>query len=120
MRAVQDGIPESFEAYPIRLVSIMGGGRIVDPLESVIAIQASDDPTGILGLQQFPEGVTVNEGEILVVGVTREAGTAGTVTLTWDITPPDATVFATVQDTVVLVDGQSQATIIVQVPVPDP
>lgn len=115
IRAVQDGIPESFEAYPVRLVSIIGGGRIVDPQESVIAIQASDDPTGILGLQQFPEGVVVNEGEVLVVGVSRQAGTSGTVTLTWDITPPDATVFATITDTVVLVDGQSQATITVQV-----
>lgn len=112
---MQDGIPESFEAYPVRLVSITGGGRIVDPLESVLAIQASDDPTGVLALEQFPAGVVVNEGEILTVGVTRSAGTSGTVTLTWDITPPDATVFATVSDTVVLVNGQSQATITIQV-----
>lgn len=112
---MQDGIPESFEAFPIRLVSIVGGGRIVDPQESVLAIQASDDPTGVLALQQFSEAVVVNEGEVLVVGVVRSAGTSGTVTLTWDITPPDATVFATVGDTVVLVDGQSQASIVIQV-----
>ena len=115
VRAVQDGIPEPFEAYPVRLISIVGGGRIVFPQESVIAIQASDDPAGVLGLQQFPGGITVNEGEVLVVGVIRSAGTSGTVTLTWDITPPDATVFATTRDTVVLVDGQSQATIMIQV-----
>ena len=113
--AVQDGIPETCEVYPVRLVSIVGGGRIVDPRESLLAIQASDDPAGILGLQQFPDGVVVNEGEVLVVGVIRSAGNLGTVTLTWDITPPDATVFATTRDTVVLVDGQSQATIRIQV-----
>ena len=115
VQAIQDGIPESFEAYPIRLVSIIGGGRIVDPQESVIAIQASDDPTGVLGLQQFPDGLMVIEGGVLVVGITRQAGTSGTVTLMWDITPPDATVFATIRDTVVLVDGQADATITVQV-----
>ncbi len=115
VRAVQDGIPEPFEVFPVRLVSIIGGGRIVDPRESLLAIQASDDPAGVIGLQQFPDGVIVNEGEVLVVGVVRSAGTLGTVTLTWDITPPDTTVFATIRDTLVLVDGQSEATITIQV-----
>ena len=110
-------MPEPFEAFPVRLVSITGGGRVVDPLEAIIAIQASDDPTGILALRQTPEGIIVNEGEVLAVDVVRSAGTAGTVTLTWDITPPDATVFATISDTLVLVDGQTQASIIVQVPI---
>ena len=113
--AVPDGLPEIFEVFPVRLVSIVGGGRIVDPRESLLAIQASDDPAGVLGLQQFPDGVVVNEGEVLVVGVIRSAGTLGTVTLTWDITPPDVSVFATIRDTVVLVDGQEQATIRIQV-----
>jgi hypothetical protein len=114
--AVQDGMPEPFEAFPVRLVSVIGGGRLVDPLESIIAVQASDDPTGVLGLVQTPGGaMVINEGEILEVGVTRSAGTSGTVTLTWDITPPDATVFATISDTIVLADGQSEASIIVQV-----
>lgn len=113
--AVQDGIPESFEAFPVRLVSVLGGGRLVDPLESIIAVQASDDPAGVLALEQAPEGVVVNEGGVLVVGVVRTAGTSGTVTLTWDITPPDGTVFATNSDTVVLADGQLRASITVQV-----
>ena len=99
----------------MRLISILGGGRLVDPQQSQIAIQASDDPTGVLALQQFPEGVLVNEGEVLVVGVVRTAGTSGTVTLTWDIIPPDATVFVTISDTIVLVDGQQDATITIQV-----
>ena len=87
----------------------------MDPVESIIAIQASDDPAGVLALQQVPGGVVVNEGEVLVVGVTRAAGTSGTVTLTWDITPPDATVFATITDTILLAEGQTQASITVQV-----
>ena len=115
VRAVPDGLPEAFEAFPIRLVSIDGGGRLVDPRESFIAIQASDDPAGVLGLQQFPDGVVVSEGEEIVVGVIRDAGTSGTVTLTWDIVPPDTTVFATTSDTVVLVDGQTDASITIQV-----
>lgn len=113
--AIQDGIPEPFEAFPVRLVSIIGGGRIVDPQESILAIQASDDPAGILALEQFPEAVVVNEGGELVVGVTRTAGTSGTVTLTWDITPADTSVFALVTDTVVLLSGQSEASIVVRV-----
>ena len=115
IQVVEDGLPEGFEAFPVRLISILGGGRLVDPQQSQIAIQASDDPTGVLALQQFPEGVLVNEGEVLVVGVVRTAGTSGTVTLTWDITPPDATVFVTISDTIVLVDGQQDATITIQV-----
>lgn len=96
-------------------MSVIGGGRIVDPLESIIAVQASDDPTGVLSLEQAPQGMVVNEGDVLVVGVVRRAGTSGTVTLTWDITPPDGTVFATVSDTIVLIDGQSQENITIQV-----
>lgn len=87
----------------------------MDPLESIIAIQASDDPAGVLALEQVPGGVVVNEGEVLVVGVTRTAGTSGAVTLTWDISPPDATVFATITDTILLAEGQTQASIRVQV-----
>lgn len=115
VRAIDDGIPESFEAFPLRLVAIDGGGRIVDPQESVIAIQASDDPTGVLGLQQFPDGLLVSEGDVLEVDVIRSGGTSGTVTLTWDITPPDTSVFATVQDTVLLTEGDSETSIVVQV-----
>ena len=113
--AVQDGMPESFEAFPVELVAVMGGGRLVDPRQSIIAIQASDDPTGILALRQVPSGLVVNEGEELVVGVVRSAGTSGTVTLTWEITPPDGTVFATLNDTIVLEDGVSESLIRVQV-----
>ena len=111
---MQDGLPEPFEAFPVRLVAVTGGGRLVDPREAIVALRASDDPAGVLALQPTQTTV-VNEGEVLVVGVVRTAGTAGTVTLTWDITPPDATVFATISDTVVLVDGQTQASITVQV-----
>ena len=44
IRAVADGIPELFESFIVSLVSTEGGGRIVDPSEARIAIQASDDP----------------------------------------------------------------------------
>lgn len=113
--AVQDGLPESFEAFPVRLVSVSGGGRLVDPRESIIAVQASDDPAGVLALEQSATPIMVSEGEVLLVEVLRTAGTAGTVTLTWDITPPDGTVFATITDTIVLTDGQERASISVQV-----
>ncbi len=112
---MEDGIPEPFEAFVIRLTSLVGGGRIVDPRESFVAIQASDDPAGVLGLEQFPEGLVVNEGDVLMVGVVRGGGTSGTVTLTWDITPQDTSVFVSVRDTVVLLDGEAGATITIQV-----
>ena len=115
IEAVEDGIPEVLEAFGVLLVAIEGGGRIVDPRESRVAIQASDDPTGVLGLEQFPDGVVIDEGDIVQVNVIRSAGTLGTVTVTWIVTPPEVDVFTTVSDTVILMHGQTQAEIRIQV-----
>ena len=114
VRAVDDGIPELFEAFAISLRSIDGGGRITDPRESRIAIRSSNDPNGVISLQQFPQGLLVDEGTELRVDVFRSAGTVGTVTATWTLTPPDSSVFVTTSDTVVFTDGQTRATIAVQ------
>ena len=65
--AVTDGIPELFEAFAVRLVSADGGGRIVDPQESRIAIQSSDDPQGVVGFDSYPQGIIINEGDQLMV-----------------------------------------------------
>ena len=114
VRAVNDGIPELFEAFAISLTSAEGGGRITDPRESRIAIRSSNDPNGVVSLQQFPQGLLVNEGAELRVDVFRSAGTVGTVTATWALSPPDSSVFVTTTDTVVFTDGQTRATIAVQ------
>ena len=114
VRAVNDGIPELFEAFAVSLISADGGGRITDPRESRIAIRSSDDPNGVVGLQQFPRGLLVEEGDELVVDVFRSAGTVGTVTLTWAISPPDTSIFVTTTDSVVFTDGQTRASITVQ------
>ena len=66
MRAVDDGIPELFEAFLVNLVSIEGGGRIGDPSEARIAIQASDDPSGVVGFDSYPGGIIINEGDLLI------------------------------------------------------
>ena len=114
MRAVNDGVPEVFEAFSVTLTSIEGGGRIVDPREARIAIQASNDPSGVVGFDQYPQGILLSEGEELVVRLLR-SGTQGTVTVTWALSPADISVFVTTSDTVVFTDGQSEATFTVQV-----
>lgn len=115
IRAVEDGIPEVLEPFVVLLVAIKGGGRIIDPRESRLAIQASDDPAGVLGLEQFPGGLLIDEGDIVHVSVMRSAGAQGTATITWSITPPEVDVFTTVSDTVVLIHGQTQAVLTIQV-----
>ena len=45
----------------------------------------------------------------------RSAGLRGQVTVTWEISPGDTTVFGTISDTVVFTDGQAEATAVVQV-----
>ena len=114
VRAVDDGIPELFEAFAVSLTSADGGGRITDPREARIAIRSSNDPNGVVSLQQFPQGLLVNEGAELFVDAFRSAGTVGTVTLTWALSPPDTSVFVTASDTVVFTDGQTRASIRVQ------
>ena len=66
VRAIGDGIPELFESYVVRLVNAEGGGRIVDPREARIAIQASDDPSGVIGFDDYPGGIIIDEGNQLV------------------------------------------------------
>ena len=112
--AVDDGLPEVFEAFAVSLVSTSGGGRITDPRESRIAIRSSNDPNGVISLEQFAEGILVEEGDELAVDVFRSAGTVGTVTVTWAITPPDSTAFVTTTDNIVFTDGQTRSTITVQ------
>lgn len=111
---MNDGIPELFEAFAVSLISADGGGRITDPRQSRIAIRSSNDPNGVVALQQFPQGLLVEEGDELVVDVFRSAGTVGTVTLTWAISPPDTSIFVTTTDSVVFTDGQTRASIMVQ------
>ena len=65
IRAVDDGLPELFETFVVALVSTEGGGRIVDPREARIAIQASNDPNGVVGFDSYPSGVIINEGDLL-------------------------------------------------------
>ena len=115
VRARDDGLPELFEAFVVRLTSADGGGRISDPREARIAIQSSNDPSGVVGFLFYPEAIIINEGEELEVGVVRSAGTVGTVTMTWAISPPDTSVFVTTTDTVVFTEGRDSATITVQV-----
>ena len=67
VRAVGDGLPELFEAFAITLVSADGGGRIADPREARIAIQASDDPSGLIGFEGSPGGIVISEGDQLMV-----------------------------------------------------
>ncbi len=66
MRAIGDGIPELFESYVVQLVAIDGGGRIVGPDEARIAIQASDDPSGVIGFEDYPQGIIIDEGDELI------------------------------------------------------
>lgn len=49
----------------VNLVSTEGGGRIGDPYEARIAIQASDDPSGVVGFDSYPDGIIINEGDLL-------------------------------------------------------
>ncbi len=114
VRAINDGLPEQFEAFSVSLIATQGGGRIVDPRQARIAIQSSNDPSGVVGLSNTDDIIAV-EGDEVQVGVVRRSGTQGTVTLTWAISPPDTTVFLIATDTVVFSDGQSEATFTVQV-----
>ena len=109
-----DGDPELFEAFAVTLTSADGGGRIVDPRESRIAIRSSNDPSGVISLEQPPQGLLVTEGSELVVNVFRSAGTMGRVTATWAISPPDSSVFITTSDTIVFSEGETTASIRVQ------
>ncbi len=115
VRAVNDGLPEQFEAFSVSLFRTEGGGRIVDPREARIAIQSSNDPSGVVGFTAYPQGIIANEGAEIRVGVFRSSGTQGTVTLTWSMSPPDNTVFLITTDTVVFTDGQSEATFAIRV-----
>ena len=65
VRAVADGVPELFESFLVELVSTEGGGRIVEPSEARIAIQASNDPNGVVGFDSYPSGIIINEGDLL-------------------------------------------------------
>lgn len=62
---IDDGVPELFEAFAVNLVSTEGGGRIGDPREATLAIQASNDPSGIIGFDNYPDGIIINEGDLL-------------------------------------------------------
>lgn len=66
IRAIDDGIPELFETFVVNLISTEGGGRIGEPREARIAIQASDDPSGIIGFDSYPNGIIINEGDVLI------------------------------------------------------
>ena len=65
MQAIADGVPELFESFLVELVSADGGGRIVDPSEARIAIQASNNPNGVVGFDSYPDGIILNEGDLL-------------------------------------------------------
>jgi len=113
--AVSDGLPELQESFVVRLVRLEGAGRIVDPREARVAIQSSDDPAGILGLDLVPGGLTIDEGDTVTVGVVRGAGSQGTVTLTWSLSPPEVDLFTSTSDTIILLSGETTASISVQV-----
>ena len=49
----------------MELVSTEGGGRIVDPSEARIAIQASNHPNGVVRFDSYPNGIILNEGDLL-------------------------------------------------------
>ena len=66
VRAINDGISEQFESFTVQLVSADRGGRIVDPREARIAIQASEDPNGVIGFDDYPEGIIIDEGDQLM------------------------------------------------------
>lgn len=55
----------------VALVSTEGGGRIVEPSEARIAIQASDDPNGVVGFDSYANGIIINEGDLLTFRYTR-------------------------------------------------
>ena len=65
--AIADAISELFEAFVVTLVSVDGGGRIVDPREARIAIRSSDDPQGVVAFDSYPQGIIINEGDQLMV-----------------------------------------------------
>ena len=37
----------------------------MEPSEARIAIQASDDPNGVVGFDSYPDGIIINEGDLL-------------------------------------------------------
>ena len=73
MRAIGDGLPELFEAFSVTLVSADGGGRIADPREARIAIQASDDPSGLIGFEETGS-IVISEGDQLMVRCVNAEG----------------------------------------------
>lgn len=115
VQAIGDGLPELQESFTLSLVAVEGAGRIVDPRVARIAIQSSDDPAGVLSLEDIPGGLTIDEGDTISVRVLRSAGSHGTVTVTWAIQPPQADLFNPVTDTLVLLTGQTETTFSIQV-----
>ena len=67
MTAITDAISELFESFVVTLVSVDGGGRIVDPREARIAIRSSDDPQGVVAFDSYPQGIIINEGDQLML-----------------------------------------------------
>ena len=65
VRAIDDGIPELFEAFSLSILSTEGGGRIGEPHDARIAIQASNDPNGVISFDSYPDGIIINEGDLL-------------------------------------------------------
>ena len=63
IRALGDGEAEEFEAFTITLVSATNGGRIFGTSQANLGILASNDPSGVVAFDPYPEGIVVNEGE---------------------------------------------------------
>ena len=65
IRALGDNVAESFETFTITLVSASNGGRVFGTTQANIGIPTSDDPSGVVQFDSYPEGIVVMEGDQL-------------------------------------------------------
>jgi G-protein coupled receptor 98 len=116
IRVLRDGAAESFETFTVTLVSATNGGRVFGTSQANIGVLASDDPSGLIAFASYPNGIVASEGDEIVVRLFRSGGTFGTAIVTWEITPADSNTFASSTGGVVFGDGNTTASIVIQVP----
>ena len=65
--ALGDGVAESFETFTVTLMSATNGGRVFGTSQANIGILASDDPSGLIAFDSYPDGIVASEGDQIVV-----------------------------------------------------
>ncbi|MBN3308256.1 GPR98 protein, partial [Amia calva] len=113
VRLLPDDVPELDEEFLLRLTSVEGGAELdANRSTSRFKVLANDEPHGVFALYSGLQSMAVGEGlnRLIVLNVTRHAGTFGNVTVEYNITldgPGQDSFMDTMHGNLLVKDGAS-------------